>query len=59
MQIVEVDIAKEIEKHCAESPTFKKAWEDSREEYKLIGETVTLKKQEHIIQDKSKLFDME
>jgi DNA-binding XRE family transcriptional regulator len=52
MPFGEVDIKKEIEKHCAESPTFRKAWEDSREEYKLIGEMISLRKQEHLTQNK-------
>lgn len=35
MPFVQVNINEEIEKHCNESPSLKKAWEESRGEYKL------------------------
>ena len=50
MPFVQVDIDKEIEKHCQESPSFAKAWNESREEYKLIGEMISLRKAEKITQ---------
>ena len=50
MSFVQVDIDKEIEKHCQESPTFAKAWNESREEYKLIGEMIALRKSKRITQ---------
>lgn len=50
MPFVQVDINKEIEKHCQESPSFAKAWDESREEYKLIGEMISLRKAEKITQ---------
>lgn len=50
MPFVQVDIDKEIEKHCKESPSFAKAWNESREEYKLIGEMISLRKAEKITQ---------
>ena len=50
MPFVQVDINKEIEKHCQESPSFAKAWNESREEYKLIGEMISLRKAEKITQ---------
>lgn len=52
MPFVQVNINKEIEKHCNESPSFKETWEESREEYKLIGEMISLRKQEKITQSK-------
>lgn len=50
MPFVQVDINKEIDKHCQESPSFAKAWNESREEYKLIGEMISLRKAEKITQ---------
>ena len=50
MPFVQVDINKEIEKHCEESPSFAKAWNESREEYKLISEMISLRKAEKITQ---------
>lgn len=50
MPFVQVDIDKEIEKHCKESPPFAKSWNESREEYKLIGEMISLRKAEKITQ---------
>lgn len=50
MPFVQVDINKEIEKHCQESSSFAKAWNESREEYKLIGEMISLRKAEKITQ---------
>ena len=50
MPFVQVDIDKEIEKHCQESPSFAKSWNESREEYKLIGEMISLRKAEKITQ---------
>lgn len=52
MPFVQVNINEEIEKHCYESPSFRKAWEQSREEYKLTGETISLRKREEITQSK-------
>ena len=50
MPFVQVDIDKEIEKHCQESPSFAKIWNESREEYRLIGEMISLRKAEKITQ---------
>lgn len=50
MPFVQVDVNKEIEKHCEEPPSFAKAWNESREEYKLIGEMISLRKAEKITQ---------
>ena len=45
MPFVEVDINQEIEKRRQENSAFKEAWDDSREEYRLIGEMVSLGKE--------------
>ena len=52
MAFVQIDTKKEIEKRRQESKTFKKAWDESREEYKLIGEMINLRKQEKITHSK-------
>ena len=48
MPFINVDIDKMIEKN--HEPEFKKAWNDSREEYRLIGEMVSLRKMEKVTQ---------
>jgi DNA-binding XRE family transcriptional regulator len=41
-----------------EDPEFRKAWDDSREEYRLIGEMIALRKAEKITQvDLAKMID--
>lgn len=52
MGFVQVNIAKEIEKKRNQSPEFKKAWNESREEYRLIGEMISIRKQNKISQSK-------
>lgn len=39
-----------IEQKCRESDSFKKAWDDSREEYRLIGEMISLRKAQKMTQ---------
>ena len=56
MPFIKVNIEEEIEKNRAESETFRKMWDESREEYKLIGEMISLRKQKKITQ--SKLAEM-
>ncbi|MCM1050039.1 MAG: helix-turn-helix domain-containing protein [Clostridiales bacterium] len=51
MPFVQVDIEKEIEKQCKESPSFAKTWNESREEYRLIGEMISLRKAEKVTQN--------
>lgn len=51
MPFVEMCVKDEIEKRKAESEIFKKVWDDSREEYKLIGEMISLRKAEKITQN--------
>ena len=50
MPFVEVNIQNEIEKQRQNNPEFRKAWDESRAEYKLIGEMISLRKQENITQ---------
>lgn len=50
MPFVQVDIKKEIEKQKQEVPEFARLWEESRDEYRLIGEMISLRKSEKITQ---------
>lgn len=50
MPFVEMNVKDEIDKRKKESETFAKAWNESREEYKLIGEMISLRKKEKITQ---------
>lgn len=50
MPFIQTNIEKEIEKRKENNPEFRKAWDESRAEYKLIGEIVSLRKQEKITQ---------
>lgn len=51
MPFVEVDINKVINKKRENDPVFKKVWDDSREEYRLIGEMISLRKMEKVTQE--------
>ena len=50
MPFVEINVKNEIEKQRHNDPKFRKAWDDSRAEYKLIGEMISLRKQERMTQ---------
>ena len=50
MPFVEINVKNEIEKQRQNNPEFKKAWDESRAKYKLIGEMISLRKQENITQ---------
>ena len=50
MPFVEINVKNEIEKQRQNNPEFKKAWDESRAEYKFIGEIISLRKQENITQ---------
>lgn len=50
MPFVEINVENEIEKQRQIDPKFRKAWDESRAEYKLIGEMISLRKQENITQ---------
>ena len=53
MPFVEINVKNEIEKQKQNDPEFRKAWEYSRAEYRLIGEMTSLRKQEKITQKNS------
>ena len=50
MAFAPINVNQEIEKQRELDPEFRKAWDESRAEYKLIGEMVALRKQENITQ---------
>lgn len=52
MPFVQVHIANEIEKEKEKSLEFEKAWDESREEYRLIGEMINIRKQKKMTQSK-------
>ena len=52
MPFVQVNIEKEIDRRKKESESFAIAWEESREEYRLINEMIHLRKQEKVTQNK-------
>lgn len=51
MGFVKVDIEQKIEQKRIEDEQFKKLWDDSREEYHLIGEMTALRKAGKITQE--------
>ena len=50
MPFVKINVKEEIEKQRQEDLKFRKAWDESRAEYKLIGEMIALRKQGKITQ---------
>ena len=50
MPFVKVDVRQQIEEQRENDPEFRKTWDESRTEYKLIGEMISLRKQEKITQ---------
>lgn len=50
MPFIKFDVQEEIKKRKEESKSFEKAWNESRDEYKLIGEMTALRKAEKITQ---------
>ena len=50
MPFAEINVKNEIEKQRQNNPEFKKAWDESRAEYRLIGEMISLRKKENITQ---------
>lgn len=50
MPFIKVDIERMIQEKCESEPEFKKAWDESREEYRLIGEMIALRKQQQLTQ---------
>lgn len=51
MSFVKIDIEQKIEQKRTEDEQFKKLWDDSREEYRLIGEMTALRKAGKITQE--------
>ena len=45
MPFVEIDIDAEIEKRRNSDPEFKKAWDNSRMEYEILGQLIKLRNQ--------------
>lgn len=50
MSFTTLDVQKEIETRKNSSESFRKKWDDSRDEYRLIGEMISLRKQHKITQ---------
>ncbi len=50
MPFVGVKIDEVLEKKRRSEPEFKKVWDDSREEYRLIGEMISLRREEKVTQ---------
>lgn len=48
MPFVEINVKNEIEKQRHNDPKFRKTWDESRAEYKLIGEMISIRKHEKI-----------
>ena len=44
MPFVQVNVKQQIEERRQNNPKFRKVWDESRAEYKLIGERIVLKK---------------
>ena len=58
MPFVEVDVDKQIEERRQNNPKFRKAWDNSLAESELIGEMVSLRKEEKLTQtDLAKLVE--
>ena len=51
MPFAEVNIKNEIEKRRNSDPEFRKAWDDSRLEYKLLGELVKMRNEQGLTQE--------
>lgn len=50
MPFTKVNINKVVEEKRKQDPDFKKVWDDSREEYRLIGEMISLRKAKKVTQ---------
>ncbi|MDL2218480.1 helix-turn-helix domain-containing protein [Christensenellaceae bacterium OttesenSCG-928-M15] len=50
MPFVEMNVQEEIEKRLATDPEFREAWESSREEYRILGEVIQLRKEQGMSQ---------
>lgn len=52
MPFMKTSVSERIEMRRETDPNFQKAWDDSRIEYQLIGEMISLRKKENITQEK-------
>lgn len=50
MPFIVSDVEEKIEQKRQTDPEFRKAWDESRAEYELIGEMISLRKHERITQ---------
>jgi len=50
MPFREIDVEAEINKRVETDPAFREAWENSRMEYKILGELVKLRKEKGLSQ---------
>lgn len=50
MPYVQINVNEIIKKKCKEDKSFETTWEESREEYRLIGEMIELRKSKKITQ---------
>lgn len=50
MPFVKIDIESKIESKRKNEPDFKKLWDESKEEYRLINEMIALRKAERVTQ---------
>ena len=50
MPFIQTNVEKQIEFKRETDSEFKKAWDESRAEYRLIGEMISLRKQEKVTQ---------
>lgn len=48
MPFIEANVSEHIEHLRETDPDFKKAWDESRTEYRLIGKMISLRKKENI-----------
>jgi DNA-binding XRE family transcriptional regulator len=50
MPFVQVNISEEIKRKCETDPEFKEVWEESRMEYRILGELIKLRKAKGLTQ---------
>jgi len=50
MPFVQVDVDTIIQENRDTDPEFRKVWDESREEYRLLGEMIAIRRQQHITQ---------
>jgi len=50
MPFEQLNVQEEIRKRKTSSKEFEQLWEESREEYRLIGETISIRKAEKVTQ---------